>query len=179
MGKAANSIATNGQSEPNVDDLRRLEQVVEAIKPLNIRPEQMRGFGALPGADEEPWDLILTASATDEHAALEGLARRYGLPFESEPKANESAERFYERIPAQAARRHQVAGLRSDGHSMVVATSQPMQPAVFATLERTLEMPIEVVLAPRGAVGSLINRGFEQRQDLVTEIVEDIPLDER
>jgi general secretion pathway protein E len=40
-------------------------------------------------------------------------------------------------------------------------------------------MPIRLVLSPRGAVGNLINRGYEQRQDLVTEIIEEMPLDER
>jgi hypothetical protein len=33
------------------------------------------------------------------------------------------------------------------------------------------------VLAPRAAVASLINRGYEQRGDLVEEIVEEMPLD--
>jgi len=51
-------------------------------------------------------------------------------------------------------------------------------PSTFAMLERTLSMPVEIVLSPRAAVTNLINRGYEQRQDLVTEIVEDIPLDE-
>ena len=53
---------------------------------------------------------------------------------------------------------------------MQVATAQPLQPAVFAVLERLLEMPIEIVLAPRAAVGNLINRGYEQRQDLVLSL---------
>ncbi len=179
MAKSNGTNPATPAPQTSAGDARRLEDVIELVRPLPLRADQLRGFGALPGADEEPWDLLLTASATDEHAALEGLARRYGLPFDADPKGNESAERFYERVPAQAARRHQVAGLRSDGRTMVVATSQPMQPAVFATLERSLEMPVELVLAPRGAVGNLINRGYEQKQDLVTEIVEDIPLDER
>ena len=36
----------------------------------------------------------------------------------------------------------------------------------------------ERVLAPRGAVANLINRGYEQRGDLVTEIIDEMPLDE-
>ena len=45
-------------------------------------------------------------------------------------------------------------------------------------LEDELDAPIRLMLAPRGAVANLINRGFEHRGDLVTEIVEDIPLDQ-
>jgi len=66
-----------------------------------------------------------------------------------------------------------------DGRTMTVVTSQPMQPAVFAAVERLLGMPIQIVLSPRAQVANLINRGYEQKQDLVTEIVEDIPLDEQ
>jgi general secretion pathway protein E len=149
-----------------------------SLRDLPISPETLARFGALPGADEEPWDVMLQAMALDEQTALEKLSQATGLPFEPEPKPHETAETFYERVPAAVARRHHVAGLRAQGGALVVATAQPLQPATFSLLERTLGLPIELVLAPRAAVGDLINRGYEQRQDLVTEIVEDMPLDE-
>lgn len=158
------------------ESLRRL---AEQFRPLPIKPEQLRGFGDLPGADEEPWDALLSIAGLDEQLALESIAARIGAVFEPEPKLTDSAERFYERIPASAARRRLVAGIFSDGHTMTVATAQPLQPDGFALLERALGMPIELVLSPRAQVANLLNRGYEQRQDLVTEIVEDIPLDER
>jgi general secretion pathway protein E len=153
--------------------------VAALFSPLPIRADQLVRMAETPGAADDPWDVLLSTTATDEHAALEAVARRYGLTFEVEPRAHESAERFYAVVPAGAARRHQVAALRSDGHAMTVATSQPLQPAAFTMLERLLGMPLDIVLAPRAAVGNLINRGYEAKQDLVTEIVEDLPLDER
>ncbi len=175
--------ATRPESGPSAlraeAERQGLRALAELLAPLPVRPEQLAAFPSLPGADDDPWDVLLTTTGIDEHTGLEGLARRFGLSFEAEPKPSDSAERFYERVPAGAARRHQVAGLRSDGHAMRVATAQPLAPPVFAMLERLLEMPIAVTLAPRAAVGNLINRGYEQRQDLVTEIVEDMPLDER
>jgi general secretion pathway protein E len=39
-------------------------------------------------------------------------------------------------------------------------------------------MPVRCVLSPRGGVANLLNRGYEQRQDLVTQIIEEMPLDE-
>ena len=142
---------------------------------MSVRPEQLKGFGELPGSDEEPWDLLLSTTATDEQTALQALAERLGVPFDPEPRPSETAERFYEVIPASAARHHHFSGLWSDGRIMKVATAQPLQPSTFAMLERALGMPVEIVLAPRGAVTNLVNRGYEQRQDLVTEIVEDLP----
>jgi general secretion pathway protein E len=141
--------------------------------------EQLKVFPDLPGSDAEPWDTLLSMLAIDEHAGLAKLAERTGLVFESEPRMSESAARFYERVPASVARRHQVAGLSSDGSVMTVCTSQPLAGPVFSLLERELGMPVRLVLTPRGSVTNLINRGFEQRQDLVTEIVEELPLDER
>jgi general secretion pathway protein E len=61
---------------------------------------------------------------------------------------------------------------------MTVVTAQPMQPATFALVEEHLGVPIKIAFAPRAGVANLINRGYEQRQDLVTEIIEEMPLDE-
>ena len=145
---------------------------------LGVDPAVAERFPPLPGSADEPWDVLLSALATDETTALKKLAERLGLPFEEEPKSEDSADIFYERIPAAAARRHQIAGLATTEHTVRVATAQPMQPTTFETIERVLRMPVELVLAPRAAVGDLITRGYEQKQDLVTEIVEDMPLDE-
>ncbi len=171
--------ATNGHASDGASHARRGDRVAALFSPLPIRADQLVRMAETPGAADDPWDVLLSTTATDEHAALEAVARRYGLTFEVEPRAHESAERFYAVVPAGAARRHQVAALRSDGHAMTVATSQPLQPAAFTMLERLLGMPLDIVLAPRAAVGNLINRGYEAKQDLVTEIVEDLPLDER
>ncbi|MBL8761322.1 MAG: type II/IV secretion system protein [Phycisphaerae bacterium] len=54
-----------------------------------------------------------------------------------------------------------------------------MGAAVFSMIEDALGMPVRLTLAPRAGVANLLNRGYEQRQDLVTEIVEEMPLDER
>ncbi len=146
---------------------------------LELKPEQLRTFPQLPGSDDEPWDVLLSMLAADEHTALGKLAARTGLPLDHEPRLNDSAARFYELVPASVARERLVAGIESDGTVMTCATAQPMQPAVFSLLEERLGMPVRLVLSPRGAVVNLINRGYEQKTDLVTEIVEEMPLDER
>lgn len=62
---------------------------------------------------------------------------------------------------------------------MVIATARPLSPAAFTMMEGMLGGPIRLVLSSRGSVANLINRGYERRQDLVTEIVEEMPLDQR
>ncbi|MBX3386307.1 MAG: Flp pilus assembly complex ATPase component TadA [Phycisphaeraceae bacterium] len=180
-------VARNGSSQqsgglsaqPAGPSAAELARVSAQFGLLEVKPDQLRSFPQLPGSDDEPWDVLLSMLAIDEHTALAKLSERTGLPLETEPKFNESAAKFFEVIPASMARERLVAGLSSDGVVMVCATAQPMQPAVFSILEEKLGMPVRLVLSPRGAVANLINRGYEQKQDLVTEIVEEMPLDER
>ncbi|MCH7961439.1 MAG: type II/IV secretion system protein [Planctomycetes bacterium] len=174
-GRANGSGPSRGETAIVSDDWSR---VASLLGPLNLSAEQMRSFPMMPGSDDEPWDTLLTMAALDEHTALSRLAESTGLEFMAEPRLSESASRFYQQVPATVARSHHVAGLSSDGRWMTVATAQPMQPALFNLLEDRVDMPLRIVLSPRAAVASLINRGYERQQDLVTEIVEEMPLDE-
>jgi len=153
-------------------------RVADLLGPLRVSPEKLRQFPRAEGSDSDPWDVMLAMLAMDEQQALTRLAERTGLAFDPEPRLQDSASRFYEVVPADLARQQQVAGLFSDGQTMTVVTSQPMQPAVFNLVEDLLAMPLRIVLAPRVAVANVLNRGYEQRGDLVTEIIEELPLDQ-
>jgi len=183
-GQSAGGMASRGASGaagPGGSQIvtRDHARIAELFGELSLKPEQVRAFPQLAGSDVEPWDTLLSILAIDEHAGLEKLAHRTGLEMVSEPKPSDAARLFYEVIPGTLAREHQVAGVAYDGRVMTVATSQPMQPALFSLLEDKLGVPVRIVLSPRGAVTNLINRGYEQKQDLVTEIVDEMPLDDR
>ncbi len=170
------SIARAKDMAPVVVDT--WDDAARALGPLKLSGEQLKAFASIEGSDDEPWDVMLQSLALDESSALKLLSDRTGLPFEQEPKLNESSSRFYELIDPTKARSIQVACIERDGSTYILATSRPMQPSVFTMLEDELDAPIRIVLSPRAAVANLINRGYEQRGDLVTEIVEDIPLDQ-
>lgn len=180
----ARDPANDGGStkELAASDAQRLEKAAAAFGKLRLSAEHLRTFAEAPGSDDEPWDVVLSLLATDEQRAMEMLSERTGLPFVAEPRLEESAVRFYELVPPDIAREHHLAGLEQAGTvsspAMVVATAQPMQPSVFQMLEERLGMPVRLVLSPRGAVAGLINRGYEQQGDLVTEIVDEMPFDE-
>ncbi|MEO0512590.1 MAG: type II/IV secretion system protein [Planctomycetota bacterium] len=157
------------------------------FKGLGLSAEQLEQFAQAEGSDEEPFDVMLALLGTDEQTALQAIAKHANLPFNAEPRIDDSASHFFERIPPDVAREHHVAALRTqtdktpDGgqtRTVTLATAQPFQPALFESLEDRLDADLEIVLAPRGAVASLINRGYEARQDLVGEIIEEMPLDE-
>ena len=178
----------NGLIKRNADSLRDQDaapivvnhwgEAARAFGQIKLSGEQLRAFAAIDGSDDEPWDVMLQTLALDETSALKLLAQRTGLQFVGEPKLSESSARFYELVDQEDARTSSVACYEHKAGSFVIATSRPLQPSVLTMLEDTLDAPITVVLTPRAAVASLINRGYEQRGDLVTEIVEDIPLDQ-
>ena len=183
-GGSSSSSSSSGSSGGEADggglvSLTDWSSVGRALGTIVVSPERLKAFPRIPGSDDEPWDVLLGMAGLDEQTALEKLAERTGVPFVHEPRLSESAQRFYELVPPELARERLVAGVESDGHTLTVATAQPLQPAMFSLIEKKLDMPIQLVLSPRAAVANLINRGYEQRQDLVTEIVEDMPLDER
>ncbi len=157
-------------------DWPRIGQLLGDLAP---KADQLKAFAELPGSDSEPWDVLLGMLAIDEFTGLQRLAARTGLTFQAEPRLSDSSSPFYEIIPPSIARQHQVAGVSTEGTVVTVATSQPFQPAVFSMLEEKLGATVRIILSPRGAVTNLINRGYEQRQDLVTEIVDEMPLDQR
>ncbi len=167
------------QHEDGVLTVREdLALVERAMSGLGLSEEQLRRFRLAPGSEGEAWDVMLQLMALDEQQALRRLSECTGIAFVPEPKVESSASAFYETIPADVARQHLVGGMRSDGQVMTVATGRPLVPQVVSIIEDRLEMPVELVLSPRGAVASLINRGYEQRGDLVTEIIEEMPLDQ-
>ncbi len=169
----------SGTDEPNGAALARADwdRVARVFGPLRMSPEQLKAFTRIDGSDDEPWDVMLQSMALDETSALKLLSDRTGLEYRAEPKLTDSASRFYELIEADFARQASVAAIEVDEGVYVVATSRPMQPSVMSILEDMLDAPIRLILSPRAGVANLINRGFEQRGDLVTEIVDDMPLD--
>ena len=184
MSKPTGKLALRGKGKPDNGSQGRasgdaLPGVARALRVPRLTADALRAFRDMPGSDTEPWDMLISTMATDEQTSLKLLAERTGLPFVAEPRLSESALRFYEIVPPNIARERHVGAVESDGRTMTVATAQPMQPAFFSELEEHLNMPLRIVLTPRGMVQSLVNRGYEQRQDLVTEIIEEMPLDER
>ena len=175
--KASRGGDGNARGNGAVDPTKEIvswSRVGHVFADLGLSGDKLAQFARAEGSDEAPWDTMIQLMASDEQTALERFAERCGLPFETEPRLEDSAMRFYEVIPPDLARALTIGGVASDGHVMTVATGQPMQPSAFNMLEDMLDMPLEIVLSPRAAVASLINRGYEQRGDLDEEIVEDM-----
>src|SRR5579862_9035856 len=107
-GASPAPVERNGLSHP--EGGADWTRVADLLGPLKAPPDQLKKFPLEHGSDEEPWDVLLSMLAMDEHSALVALAERTGLRFVPEPRLHESSARFYELIPAEIARRHHIAG---------------------------------------------------------------------
>ena len=75
----ASQPAPAPETAPNSNaSLGRLSRM---LAPMPIKPEQLSRFGTLPGADEEPWDVMLAEMALDEKTALYYLDMRMFINF--------------------------------------------------------------------------------------------------
>src|SRR5436190_23839892 len=87
-----------------------LPRIAQLFGPLVVTAEQLRQFPKIDGSDEEPWDVLLSMLAMDEHQALDLLARRTGLRFVPEPRIHESSGRFSNLLPPTRPRHRPCAG---------------------------------------------------------------------
>jgi hypothetical protein len=105
-------------------------RVAELFSPIKLRAEQLARFATTEGSDTEPWDVLLSMLAIDEHHALEMLGKRTGLEYVTEPRLQDSAQKYFESVPADISRQHQVAGVSVEHGVVTIASAQPMLPGV-------------------------------------------------
>ncbi len=74
LGNGATSNGASGERE----DARRYERMAELFRPLPVQAQHLRAFPEMPGADEEPWDVLIGSIATDEQSALQALGELEG-----------------------------------------------------------------------------------------------------
>ena len=127
LGKIGGKNAAGTPAERREGPVANWAMIARNFGELELKPEQLRTFPQLPGSDDEPWDVLLSMLAADEHTALGKLAARTGLPMDHEPRLNDSAARFYELVPASVARERLVAGIESDGTVMTVKNGNPIR----------------------------------------------------
>jgi len=96
------------------------------------------------------------------------------LEYRPALQAKSVPAQFIERIPAMFARRHSLVGVGLRGKTMVVATSKPLSTYVLEDVEKKVGMAVALVLAPRSEVAAAIDAAYEDRTDMVDEIVEEL-----
>jgi len=109
-----------------------------------------------------------------EEQVLSKLSALLGIEYRRELRGRDVPAEFKERVPAMFARRHGMVGVGKTNGVMTMATCSPLNIYAIEDVEKRLGMPVQLVLAPRSEVAGAIDSAYEDRMDVVDEIVEEL-----
>lgn len=85
---------------------------------------------------------------------------------------------FVDRVPVQFARHHNLIAIDAVNDTVRVASCSPLDTHPIDDLSVMLDRIVEPVLAPRAEITALINRVYQQKVDVVDEMLDDLNEDE-
>ena len=137
--------------------------------------DQLQAALAQVGSQGQTLEHILAESGRyTEEDVLQHLARLLGIAYRETLRSRDVPQEFKDAIPPMVARRHGVVGVGRDNGHAIVATCNPLSTYAIEDIEKKLGLPVEIVVAPRSEVASAIDGAYEDRMDVVDEIVEEL-----
>jgi general secretion pathway protein E len=120
-------------------------------------------------------DRVLTASGfITERQMLALFGRCLHLPVHERLSGASVPPAFLQRVPVQFARHHTLIGVGEEDGTMAVATCAPLDVQPMDELAAMLDRVVEPVLAPRAEITALLNKAYQQKIDVVSEMLEDL-----
>jgi general secretion pathway protein E len=110
-------------------------------------------------------DVLLAAHVADEVAIARALADEAGLPFITDIKADQVPVDLIERTPINFARQHGLLPIARENERIVVAVSNPLDPAPLDDLRVLLGCKLTPVAAPLEAIERAVNRVYERKDE--------------
>ena len=127
------------------------------------------------GVRGRPLEQVLAEDGRmTEEQVLRHLGEALSLEYREELRAKDVTADFKDKVPAMFARRHGLIGVGHENGSMLLATCSPLNTNAIEDVEKRVGMPLRLVLAPRSEVASAIDTAYEDRMDVVDEIVEEL-----
>jgi general secretion pathway protein E len=110
-------------------------------------------------------DVLLAARVAEENTIARALADEAGLPFVTEIRADLVPVDLIERTPINFARQHGLLPIGREGERIVVAVSNPLDPAPLDDLRVLLGTKLSPVVAPLEAIERAVNRVYERKDE--------------
>jgi general secretion pathway protein E len=120
-------------------------------------------------------DRVLTASGyLTEHQMLVLFGRCLAIPVRDRLSHEAVPGLFVQRVPVQFARHHNLVAIGEADGAITVATCTPLDVQPMDELATMLDRVVVPVLAPRAEITALINKAYQQKIDVVDEMLEDL-----
>jgi general secretion pathway protein E len=154
------------------------------LKDVLARAHEAEGLTAGDKLDEwmalarqtgQTLDRVLTTSGfLTERQMLATFGRCLALPVRDRLAGDAVPALFIQRVPVQFARHHTLIGVREADGTMTVATCAPLDVQPMDELASMLDRIVVPVLAPRAEITALLNKAYQQKIDVVDEMLEDL-----
>ena len=144
-----------------------------------LTPEQVKDCAALAQDSGQGLDrLLVTKGYLTEAAMLKIFGRYLSFAFRQDLRDIDVPKIFVDRVPVHFARSFNLVGVEEVNGTVQVATCAPYELHPIDDLATMLGKEVDVLLAPKAEITSLINRAYKTKADVVDEAISDLEDDE-
>lgn len=118
--------------------------------------------------------VLMTKGNLTEKQVLEGFAVVLDVPFIQSLSGVNVPSEFVMKVPVQFARYYNLIAVEKKDGVFTIATCSPFDVHPMDELCLLLEGEVSMALAPRAEITALINKAYEQKVDVVDEMLEDL-----
>lgn len=122
-------------------------------------------------------EIVQTRGFLTEEEFNQQYAEATGLQFKESLNGSQVAESFTETISQEFARNYTVCGLGLEDGLLKVAACKPLEVYPLDDIAEMMSCEVEMVLAPRGEITTLINRAYRNKTDVVDDVIEGLETD--
>jgi general secretion pathway protein E len=141
--------------------------------------EDVRDCGALSQDSGQGLDrLLVNKGYLTEAAMLKLLGRHLAFPYRQDLRDVDVPRLFVDRVPVHFARSFNLVGVEEVNGTVQVATCAPYELHPIDDLATMLGKEVDVVLAPKAEITSLINRAYKTKADVVDEAISNLEDDD-
>jgi len=157
-----------------------IDRLKEILQRENLYVEdKFAEWVTLAKTTHQTLDRVLTTSGyLTEKQMLAVFGECLSLPIIEKLVDFEVPKLYVDRVPVQFARQHNLVAVGEINGTVRVASCSPLETHAIDDVSAMLDKTVEPVLAPRAEITALINKAFQQKVDVVDEMLEKLDEDE-
>jgi len=118
--------------------------------------------------------LLLDTGVFEEDEILKLFGATLGIPFVKHIEPESVPILFIDKVQAPYAHHHSLVAVSDTDQEMVVATGYPLELHSVDNLSKMVQKIITPVFAPRAIITTAINTAYENRMNVLDDVVEEI-----
>ncbi|MED5330024.1 MAG: ATPase, T2SS/T4P/T4SS family [Planctomycetota bacterium] len=149
------------------------------IQEGGMSPDEVKDCAALTATSGQTLDRhLVTKGHLTQPQMLKIMASYLGYPFRGDLQDAEVPLTFVEQVPVHFARANNLVGIGQTNGVTQVASCAPFDLHPVDDLATTLSGEVEITLAPKAEITSLINRAFKTKADIVDDALSGMDQDD-